>query len=313
MIELSDITKNYGHVTALRHVSFTVPDGQILGLLGRNGAGKTTALNIMTGYLPPTSGTVRVNGLDILTRARECKRLIGYLPEKPPLYDEMTVTSYLSFVCRLREVRASAVPEHIRGIMELTGLTEVSERLLGHLSRGYRQRVGVAQALCGNPPVLVLDEPTVGLDPKQVAEIRDLIRRLGQSHTVIFSSHLLSEVQQLCDRVIILHKGSLIRNCDLSATNGTEEELRLHLAVQMEEKALLSALRSLDCIHRIQLLSAPEPDVTELRLTCAPGNDRGDVYTQLFHLLTALDAPIRMLCRERDSLEEIFLRATEEE
>lgn len=206
MIELRHVTKRYGAVEALHDVSFRAPEGQIVGLLGQNGAGKSTTLNILTGYLPPTSGQVLVDGMDLLQNARECKRLIGYLPEKPPLYDEMTVRSYLRFVCELKEVQKSAIAAHVEDIIRTCGLSEVAHRLIGHLSKGYRQRVGVAQSLCGNPKVLVLDEPTVGLDPRQVVEIRALIADLGKTHTVIFSSHLLSEIQQLCQRVLILNR-----------------------------------------------------------------------------------------------------------
>lgn len=180
MIELRHVTKRYGAVEALHDVSFRAPEGQIVGLLGQNGAGKSTTLNILTGYLPPTSGQVLVDGMDLLQNARECKRLIGYLPEKPPLYDEMTVRSYLRFVCELKEVQKSAIAAHVEDIIRTCGLSEVAHRLIGHLSKGYRQRVGVAQSLCGNPKVLVLDEPTVGLDPRQVVEIRALIADLGK-------------------------------------------------------------------------------------------------------------------------------------
>ena len=158
----------------------------------------------------PTSGQVLVDGMDMLTQSRDCKRAIGYLPEKPPLYDEMTVRSYLKFVCELKEVARKEIPAHVDEVMATCGLTDVAGRIIGHLSKGYRQRVGVAQALCGDPPVIVLDEPTVGLDPRQVVEIRALIKQLGLNHTIIFSSHLLSEIQQLCQRVIILHRGKLM-------------------------------------------------------------------------------------------------------
>ena len=223
MIELRHVTKRYGAVEALHDVSFRAPEGQIVGLLGQNGAGKSTTLNILTGYLPPTSGQVLVDGMDLLQNARECKRLIGYLPEKPPLYDEMTVRSYLRFVCELKEVQKSAIAAHVEDIIRTCGLSEVAHRLIGHLSKGYRQRVGVAQSLCGNPKVLVLDEPTVGLDPRQVVEIRALIAELGKTHTVIFSSHLLSEIQQLCQRVLILNRGHLEYEADMQELAETGE------------------------------------------------------------------------------------------
>ena len=206
MIRLEHVSKNYGGIPALRDVSLHVLRGETVGLLGRNGAGKTTALNLMTGYFPPTEGKVYVGGKDMLADPRNCKRMIGYLPEKPPLYDEMSVEDYLLFVSELREVLRKANRAHVREIMDLCALSEVRSRIIGNLSKGYRQRVGIAQALCGAPEILILDEPTVGLDPKQTVEMRELIRELGKDHTVIFSSHILSEVQQLCSRVIILNE-----------------------------------------------------------------------------------------------------------
>ncbi|MBP3637685.1 MAG: ABC transporter ATP-binding protein [Clostridia bacterium] len=312
MIELRHVTKRYGAVEAVHDLSFRAPEGQIVGLLGQNGAGKTTTLNMLTGYFPPTSGQVLVDGMDMLYEPRACKRCIGYLPEKPPLYDEMTVRAYLAFVCELKEVQRKAIPGHIREIMDTCGLTEVAERLVGHLSKGYRQRVGVAQALCGNPPVIVLDEPTVGLDPKQVVEIRELMRELGKTHTVLFSSHLLSEIQQLCQRVIILHKGKLIREADMAELTDTGETIRLRASIAMKERLLLPALKGLDCVRRVKVLPTQDADTTEVELECTRDGDRGDPQTQLFRLLCGLDAPLRMLTQQRDTLEDVFLRATAE-
>lgn len=312
MIELKHVTKRYGTTAAVNDLSFRAPKGQIVGLLGQNGAGKTTTLNILTGYFPPTEGQVLVNGMDMLQQPRACKRLIGYLPEKPPLYDEMTVSAYLAFVCELREVQRKAIAAHIDEIMSTCGLEDVSGRLVGHLSKGYRQRVGVAQALCGNPPVIVLDEPTVGLDPRQVVEIRQLIRQLGMTHTVIFSSHLLTEIQQLCQRVIILHRGRMIREADMSELTSSGDVLRLRASIALEEGRLLPALRSLECVTRVKVLPSAVSGVTEVELTCTRDSQRGDPQTQLFRLLCALDAPLRMLTQQRDTLEEVFLRTTAE-
>ena len=314
MIELCNVTKRYGAVEAVSGLSFSAPDGQIVGLLGQNGAGKTTTLNMLTGYFPPTSGEVRVDGMDMLQDPRACKRHIGYLPEKPPLYDEMTVTAYLKFVCELREVKREAIAQHVQHITATCGLTEVAGRLVGHLSKGYRQRVGIAQALCGDPDVLVLDEPTVGLDPKQVREIRELIRQLGKTHTVIFSSHLLPEIQQLCDRVVILHKGKLVREAPMSElTGGDGETLRFRATISMKERLLVPALNSLECVRRVKVLPTPNADYTELELECVKETERGIAQAQLFRLLAGLDAPLMQLTPVRDTLEEVFLRATTED
>jgi len=304
MIALSHITKRYGRTCALEDLSFTAPQGQIIGLLGQNGAGKTTTLNILTGYLPPTAGSVSIGGFDLLRAPRQAKRLMGYLPEKPPLYDEMTVESYLKFCCGLKEVAKGAIPSHVEEILQTTGLKEVARRPLGHLSKGYRQRAGIAQALCGAPQVLVLDEPTVGLDPRQVVEIRSLIRELGKTHTILFSSHILQEVQQLCQRVIILHEGRLVRQVDLAAMDSHPRKYRLTAA--LNEKALVPALRELPGVSRVKVLPTFDTSVTEAILECE--NDQ--LPRRLFTLLCGLDAPILRLTPMADTLEEIFLEAT---
>ena len=312
MIELKGVTKRYGSVEAVKDISFTAPRGQIVGLLGQNGAGKTTTLNILTGYMPPTAGQVLVDGMDMLTQARDCKRAIGYLPEKPPLYDEMTVRSYLKFVCELKETARRTIPAHVGEIMGICGLEEVAERLIGHLSKGYRQRVGVAQALCGDPPIIVLDEPTVGLDPRQVVEIRALIRQLGQSHTIIFSSHLLSEIQQLCQRVIILHQGRLVREADMAGLTDAGDALVLQASIKGRQQELLPAILSLPCVRRVKPLKQTAPGVTEVSIECKRDSSP-DAQTALFRLLCAMDAPIMQLVTQRDTLEDAFLRATSAE
>ena len=308
MIELEHVTKNYGGIPALRDVSLHVPKGETVGLLGRNGAGKTTALNLMTGYFPPTEGKVRIGGKDMLSDPRACKRMIGYLPEKPPLYDEMSVEDYLAFVCELREVVRKANKAHVDEIIELCSLKDVRQRVIGHLSKGYRQRVGIAQALCGAPEILILDEPTVGLDPKQTVEMRELIRKLGKDHTVVFSSHILSEVQQLCSRVIILHEGRMIQSMDLTERDADTVRLRLRAAGKKE--SLLAALKGLNCVMSAEAMASPETGTAEFTLTCRPADDQGRATDQIFRTLAAMNAPIREIREERDTLEEIFLRET---
>lgn len=210
MIEVTGLTKRYRDRVAVEDLSFTVPEGEILGFLGPNGAGKSTTMKILTGYLPATSGTVKVAGFDVFEEPYEVKRRIGYLPETPPLYPEMTVRGYLKFVASIKGVRRGQLATELERVSHSTGVSEVMDRLIQNLSKGYRQRVGVAQALLGNPPVLILDEPTEGLDPSQRAEVRHLIKGLAGQHTVILSTHILSEVTMTCERVLILNQGRMV-------------------------------------------------------------------------------------------------------
>lgn len=310
MISLEQVSKRYGSTIALDHVSFTIEKGEIAGLLGQNGAGKTTALNMLTGYLPPDEGVVRVDGMNMLEHGRECKRRIGYLPEQPPLYDEMSVREYLSFVSDLREVAQRAKKKHVEEILEICSLRESGDRIIGHLSKGYRQRVGIAQVLCGSPDVLIFDEPTVGLDPVQVVEIRQLLRRLGGEHTVLFSSHILSEVQQICSSVLILQAGKLVKSFDLHEQNGAASCLELSVAATEEE--ILPALRSLPFIRRMEKLPSKEEGTVRLQLTCGRAGERGMLTDRIFHLCAARDLPIREMFPVRDDLESTFIRAIQQ-
>ena len=250
MIDIQQVTKRYGSLYALRDVSLHVEKGSVLGLLGQNGAGKTTLINILTGYLAPTEGRALLAGHDALLEPEEARKHLGYLPEVPPLYDEMTVREYLRFAAQLKGVENRAVPAHVDEIMELCGLTQMHRRLLSHLSKGYRQRAGLAQALCGDPEILVLDEPTVGLDPKQITEIRSLIRRLSREKTILFSSHILSEVQQLCDQVVILHQGQVKTTLTLNEENDADA-VSLLVTVGAAEKNIAPRLRELDGLRRL--------------------------------------------------------------
>ena len=307
MIEFAGVTKKYGNLTALRDISFRIRENETVGLLGRNGAGKTTLLNLMTGYFPPDAGNIRIAGKPMREDASACKRMIGYLPEKPPLYDEMTVESYLRFVCELREVKKQGIRPHIDEILSLCGLQEVRSRLLGHLSKGYRQRAGIAQALCGAPEILILDEPTVGLDPKQTVEIRDLIRDLSTAHTVVFSSHILSEVQQACTRVLILDEGCLVMDYD--ARRPASGTLSLRLSVAGEEEKIMNRIRHLDGVTDAESLKPQEPGVTELRIRMERGGDGGAALDRAFRMLADSGLPVRMMREEKENLEEIFLRS----
>ncbi len=306
MIELEQVTKKYGNLAALRDVSFHIQEKETVGLLGRNGAGKTTLLNLMTGYFPPTEGCVRIGGKDMLRDPAACKRMIGYLPEKPPLYDEMTTEGYLRFVCELREVKKQGIRDHVDEILTLCGLQEVRGRVLGHLSKGYRQRAGIAQALCGAPEILILDEPTVGLDPKQTVEIRELIRALSAEHTVVFSSHILSEVQQACTRVIILDEGRTV--LDYDATKSESDTIRLRLKIAGKEDAVMRKLRHLDGILNAEALPEEEAGVVEARVTLKRGTDSGEALDRVFRALADSGLPVRMMREERETLEDVFLR-----
>lgn len=305
MICFDRVSKRYGVHQALNDVSFSVPKGQILGLLGQNGAGKSTAMNILTGCLAPSGGCVRIGGFDVMTDPRQAKRLIGYLPEQAPLYDEMTVRSYLNFSCELKEVEKGAIPAHVEKIAARTGLTDVLSRKIGNLSKGYRQRVGFAQALCASPEVIILDEPTVGLDPRQSSEMRSLIKSLAGEHTVLFSSHILGEVQALCDRVIILHHGKIIFDSALNEKSGGQRKIRAVIACG--EGALLPALHTLKSVLRVEVERGGEPGLTQVVLT---SDEHAPVERELFTLLSGLHYPLLRLSPLEDSLEDIFLRAT---
>ena len=308
MIEAQGISKRYGSVEALRNVTLKTPKGKVLGLLGQNGAGKTTLLNIMTGYLAPTAGRVLIDGHDPLLEPEVAKRALGYLPEHPPLYDEMTVEEYLSFVAALKQVTGKAIPAHVLEIMRKTGLMEMRERLLGHLSKGYRQRVGMAQALCGDPDVLVLDEPTVGLDPKQITEIRSLIRKLSAGRTIILSTHNLGEVRQLCDHVVILHRGEVKLDAEIG-NMGNADTVTLLCTVQGDEKRLVAGMNHLEGIRSVSVQPVAAEQETSFRLVFARD---AKPERQVFTLCSALCTPILRMGRGEDDLEQVFLKAISE-
>lgn len=255
MVEVKKLTKNYGNIKAVDNISFTVGEGEILGFLGPNGAGKSTTMNIITGYISSTSGTVTIDGKEILENPKEAKAKIGYLPEIPPLYTDMTVKKYLEFMFDLKKVKLPK-KEHIEEVMRLVRITEQADRIIKNLSKGYRQRVGFAQALLGNPPVLILDEPTVGLDPMQIIEIRKLIKSLGKKHTIILSSHVLSEISATCDRILVISNGKIVADAktdELSSSTAGEEKLAL--VVEGAASDIISAIKNIPAVIRVNKIS----------------------------------------------------------
>ncbi len=309
MIEVEHLTKKYGDVTAVSDLSFTIEPGQIYGFLGPNGAGKSTTMNIMTGCLSATEGHVRIDGYDIFEEPDKAKRLIGYLPEQPPLYLNETPLEYLRFVGEAKGLRGGALNEQLQEVLRQTGIDGVKHRRIGDLSKGYRQRVGIAQALLGNPQMIILDEPTVGLDPLQIIEIRDLIKELGKTHTVIFSSHILSEVQAICDKVLIISKGHL-------AAFDTPENLERHMTSQeiilTADAPQDRAVDPLTKVEWIQLLelTEPEPGLTRARLK-AEGEDLKEALRALFFAFAEEKIALLELTVEKASLEKIFIELTE--
>ena len=307
MIEVSHLSKQYGSHPAIENLSFTVEDGQIYGLLGPNGAGKSTIMNILTSYLAPTSGEVKVAGYGLPEEAQQAKACVGYLPEQPPLYPEMTVQEYLMFAAELKGVKKVQRKEQVLKAARRTGLESVLPRLIRSLSKGYRQRVGIAQALLGSPKLIILDEPTVGLDPAQVIEIRKLIQELGRAHTVILSSHILSEVQAVCSRVLILSKGKLV-------AEGTPEELGeklnpgscLRATVLGDCKTVLEAVQAVPGICKEQVESEADGEVT----FTAESEDAADRRAAVSKALAKAGCTVLALAAENKSLEEIFLALT---
>lgn len=303
MIEVKNLTKRYGGVKALDDLSFTADSGEILGLLGPNGAGKSTTMNIITGYLSATAGTVLIDGIDILAEPKRAKAKIGYLPEVPPLYPDMTVHRYLEFLFELKKVRLPKA-EHIREVMAIVKVSDVADRIIKNLSKGYRQRVGLAGALLGNPPVLILDEPTVGLDPKQIIEMRKLIRSLGKKHTVIFSSHVLSEVSAICDRIVMISNGRLVAD---AATDKLSEVVSgggmLSLEVDGAVNSVREAIGSVSGVKRVTH-GAGQSYTVEY-------DSDIDVRRGIFNALAKAGCPILMMRPGGLTLEESFLKLTQ--
>ena len=308
MIEVSHLSKSYGSHRALHDVSFSIAEGEIVGFLGPNGAGKSTTMNILTGCLSSDTGSVTVDGKNILDDPLGAKRRIGYLPEQPPVYPDMTVEEYLGFVYELRGATAPR-REHIAGICEQVRLTDVRRRLIGNLSKGYRQRVGIAQALVGDPPVLIFDEPTVGLDPKQIIEVRNLLRTLGKNHTVILSTHILPEVQAICGRLLIINEGRLIadRTTD-ELTRVIRDGQRYRLKVAGPQKEVLAVLRSVGGVLRADTNADRDGEAYSFSIECAAG---ADVRPAIFYALAEHRYPLYAMEAVRSDLEDVFLQLIE--
>jgi len=300
-IKLSGITKSYGTVKALRGISFAVESGEIVGLLGPNGAGKTTAMKILTGYLQPDEGTATVGGLDVLTQTRGVQSLIGYLPETAPLYPELSVQAYLKMMAQLRDIPEDEQLTRLSEAIYATGLQDHLVRPIGHLSKGFRQRVGVAQAILHQPKVLILDEPTIGLDPTQIVEIRRLIRRLAERSTILFSTHILSEVEALCDRVIILMNGEIKADARLSELSATPDTV---LVLDQAPQGVFKSLRSLEGVRGVQQVETPSPYPT-YRVLGHSGNG-ADLGPAIYALAKDRDWQLRELRREVRTLETVF-------
>lgn len=311
MIQVTNLVKQYGNKTALQGINFTVEKGQILGLLGPNGAGKSTTMNIMTGYLSATSGEVKIDGYDILTEPMKAKKLIGYLPEIPPLYLDMKVREYLNFVVQLKKVKKKERKAQVEEVIRMTELGEYENRLIKFLSKGYKQRVGLAQALLGSPELLILDEPTVGLDPKQIINMRELIKELAKTHTIILSSHILSEISAVCDSVIIIDRGKVI-------AQGTAEELEEHLGdkdnlniiVKGEKEDIDMAASECGYFSSYELESK---DDGQWLIKAEIVESEEDVRDQLFFYFAEKKIPILNMEHETKSLEDVFLQLTGKE
>ena len=309
MIEVKNLTKRYGDLKAVDDISFSVDSGEVLGFLGPNGAGKSTTMNIITGYISSTSGTVTVDGSEILEEPKKTKAKIGYLPEIPPLYPDMTVRKYLEFMFDLKKVKLPK-KEHVDEVMRLVGLSEMGGRIIKNLSKGYRQRVGFAQALIGNPPVLILDEPTVGLDPKQIIEFRKLIRSLGKKHTVIFSSHVLSEVSATCDRVIVISNGKIVadgKTDELSQSLSGKKKLMITVA--SESSAVVDELKKIPGVTKVEKVRRFAGGLVKYSVSYSKDED---IRKDVFSAMVRLDAPIMEMQSGDETLEDMFLKLTQD-
>lgn len=310
MIEITNLTKKYGNHKALDNITFSVKKGEVLGFLGPNGAGKSTTMNIITGYISSTDGSVTVDGHDILEEPNEVKKRIGYLPELPPLYMDMIVWDYLSFVYDLKKVKTDDKSKHIQGVIDMVKIDDVKARKIGNLSKGYKQRVGLAQALIGDPEVLILDEPTVGLDPKQIIEIRNVIKDLGKERTIILSSHILSEISAVCERVIIINKGKLVaEDTPENLAEKYTSKSKMQIRVAGEAEAVVEVLKTIVGIKNILVLGEKEEGSVDVEIETDIKID-AEFNKKLFFVFAEKGMPITMQKEIEASLEDIFLKLT---
>ena len=311
MIEVNNLVKRYGDHTAVDHLSFKIEKGKIYGFLGPNGAGKSTTMNMITGYIASTEGTVTIDGHDILDEPEQAKKCIGYLPEMPPLYFDMTVLEYMNFVADLKKIPKDKKKSMVAEVMEMVKITDMKNRLIKNLSKGYRQWVGLAQAILGYPEVIILDEPTVGLDPKQIIEIRDLIKSLKEKHTVILSSHILSEVSAVCDYVLIISHGKLVAS-DTPENLGklAEGSNTLNLIVKGEKDKIRTALGQIEGVKNVTVADAKEEHAWNVTVST---NEDSDVREEVFFKMADAKCPILEMQSRKVSLEEIFLELTEDD
>lgn len=309
MIEVSNLIKQYGKDVAVNDISFTVNEGEILGFLGPNGAGKSTTMNIITGYIAPTSGTVKICGYDIIDEPQKSKSKIGYLPEIPPLYVNMTVDEYLDFVCDIKKISKGDKKDVLEKIKDIVKISHVSNKIIKNLSKGYKQRVGIAQALIGNPKILILDEPTVGLDPKEIIEIRDFIKTLGKNHTVILSSHILSEISAVCDRVLILNKGVIVAQ---DTTENLSENLsknhKMNISVKGDKENIKTALENEESIVSVIQQGENEKDTYQF---IVEASENCDIREVIFDNAIKNNYKILGMNPVEMSLEDIFLKVTD--
>ena len=308
MIEVQDLTKTFGERTAVDHISFAVNKGEILGFLGPNGAGKTTTMRMLTSFMPATSGTARIAGFDVFNNSLEVRRHIGYLPENPPVYPDMTVESYLDFVARIKGVPAEKRAQRVTDALEKTNITDKRDELIKRLSRGYKQRVGLAQALVHDPDVIILDEPTVGLDPKQIIEVRHLIKNLAGSHTIVLSTHILPEVSMTCDRVVIINKGKIVAvDTPQNLTSQLKGGQRIRVEVQASEQPLREVLAQIPGASRVQIEAAPLTGHVLATIEAAEGKD---IRSAIAARIVEKGWPLFELKGVSLSLEDIFLELT---